>query len=214
LNFSVCSSFLHWSLIHISFSTLLSCFFVGYCSGRIDAQIKLRGFRVELSEIESALAKCSGVNASVATVIKVAGMSLHPHLIYFKSIQNLLFFPFKPGAEQLVAYVVPVGAALSASTNDAAWLALCAEWQASLRRSLPPYMVPPLNLIYAFFLIPSLMYVLFLFGCFSGSVHYREYFRDSDTPLWQGRTQTAARAQSSPGARRCWYVLPLYLNVS
>ena len=36
--------------------------------GRIDSQIKIRGHRVELSEIESAISSCAGVNAGVVVV--------------------------------------------------------------------------------------------------------------------------------------------------
>jgi len=52
--------------------------------GRADLQIKLRGFRVELSEIESALIKFPGVRAAACTVHELA-----------------------PGLQHLVGYVVP-----------------------------------------------------------------------------------------------------------
>jgi non-ribosomal peptide synthetase-like protein len=52
--------------------------------GRVDGQIKLRGFRVELSEIEAALLKCPGVQSAACTVHELA-----------------------PGLNHLVAYVVP-----------------------------------------------------------------------------------------------------------
>jgi non-ribosomal peptide synthetase-like protein len=52
--------------------------------GRADGQIKLRGFRVELSEIDAALLKCPGVQSAACTVHELA-----------------------PGLTHLVAYVVP-----------------------------------------------------------------------------------------------------------
>jgi non-ribosomal peptide synthetase-like protein len=51
--------------------------------GRADGQIKLRGFRVELSEIEAALLKCPGVQSAACTVHELA-----------------------PGLAHLVAYIV------------------------------------------------------------------------------------------------------------
>ena len=52
--------------------------------GRIDGQVKLRGFRVELSEIESELIRCPGVLAAAVTVRED-----------------------EPGTQQLIAYLVP-----------------------------------------------------------------------------------------------------------
>ena len=52
--------------------------------GRGDSQVKLRGYRVELSEIESVILACPGVAAAVVTVREDV-----------------------PGVQQLVAYVVP-----------------------------------------------------------------------------------------------------------
>ena len=52
--------------------------------GRADGQIKLRGFRVELSEIESELMRCPGVLAAAVTVREDV-----------------------PGLQQLIAYLVP-----------------------------------------------------------------------------------------------------------
>ena len=51
--------------------------------GRIDGQVKLRGFRIELSEIESVIMQCAGVSAAVVAVKQVAQI------------------------ERLIAYIVP-----------------------------------------------------------------------------------------------------------
>lgn len=104
--------------------------------GRRDGQVKLRGFRVELGEIETALAGAPGVAAAVASVM--AG----------------------PAGPQLVAHVVPggvmpgsvwpagEGASGSADTapvaaTDAPFTPADAErLRALLRARLPDYMVP------------------------------------------------------------------------
>jgi non-ribosomal peptide synthetase-like protein len=39
--------------------------------GRIDGQVKLRGFRIELSEIESVIMQCAGVSSAVVAIKKV-----------------------------------------------------------------------------------------------------------------------------------------------
>jgi non-ribosomal peptide synthetase-like protein len=52
--------------------------------GRLDGQVKLRGFRVELSEIEGVLLEFPGIKAAAATVMESS-----------------------PGVQQLVGYVVP-----------------------------------------------------------------------------------------------------------
>ena len=52
--------------------------------GRADGQVKLRGFRVELSEIEAELLQCPGVLAAAATVREDV-----------------------PGVQQLIGYIVP-----------------------------------------------------------------------------------------------------------
>jgi amino acid adenylation domain-containing protein len=51
-----------------------------FCHGRIDAQVKIRGHRVELGEIESHLARCEGVRAAACRLQDDAG---HPTLVAF-----------------------------------------------------------------------------------------------------------------------------------
>ncbi len=84
--------------------------------GRIDGQVKLRGFRIELSEIESVIMECSGVSAAVVAVKSLAKPAL-------SAIVEV---------DRLIAYVVPkIGVELD----------LPAIW-ALLRDRLPIYMVP------------------------------------------------------------------------
>jgi acyl-coenzyme A synthetase/AMP-(fatty) acid ligase len=88
--------------------------------GRIDAQVKLRGFRVEFSEIESVLMQCDGVQSAVCTVRDL------------------------DGTQQLVAYVVPhptMWAKQPAATIETMVLPMDA-WRKQLRQKLPPYMIP------------------------------------------------------------------------
>ncbi|HEX8338672.1 MAG TPA: amino acid adenylation domain-containing protein, partial [Pyrinomonadaceae bacterium] len=77
--------------------------------GRADAQVKVRGFRVEPGEVEAALRQCPSVLDAVVTARDRAG------------------------DRQLVAYVVPNGAADSGPTDAT---------RDFLRERLPDYMVP------------------------------------------------------------------------
>jgi len=80
--------------------------------GRIDNQVKLRGFRVELGEVEAALAQQSGVKSAVALVREDT-----------------------PGDQRLVAYCIPeVGADRSGHTP--------AALRTTLKATLPEFMVP------------------------------------------------------------------------
>ncbi|SEU41903.1 amino acid adenylation domain-containing protein, partial [Myxococcus fulvus] len=82
--------------------------------GRIDFQVKVRGFRVELGEVESVLRTAPGVRDAAAAVREDV-----------------------PGDKRLVAYVVPVPA------NEAPASATTAETlRTYLLKRLPEYMVP------------------------------------------------------------------------
>ncbi len=81
--------------------------------GRIDGQVKVRGFRVELGEIETTLARYPGVRD--AAVVAVAG-----------GVGSV------GGGKRLIAYVVP-------ESEGALRLE---DLRVSLKRSLPDYMVP------------------------------------------------------------------------
>lgn len=80
-----------------------------HCLGRIDSQVKLRGYRIELAAIETRLMECPGVREAAC---RLQGEG-------------------REGA--LVAFVVPEDAGAPPNIDDL---------QASLRRSLPAYMVP------------------------------------------------------------------------
>ena len=85
-----------------------------YCLGRIDHQVKVRGYRIELEEIEHALVKQDDIKEAV--VIAREDM---------------------PGDPRLVAYVV------LKSTNDVADLKThTVNWHQALMAVLPEYMVP------------------------------------------------------------------------
>ncbi|KPV60903.1 hypothetical protein QJ48_02835 [Paenibacillus sp. A3] len=84
--------------------------------GRIDHQVKLRGYRIEPGEIEAALRESGGVKDAFVMARED-----------------------QPGNPQLVAYVVPEDAAEEAAS---AGNSLSALWRNELRRKLPDYMVP------------------------------------------------------------------------
>jgi amino acid adenylation domain-containing protein len=81
--------------------------------GRTDDQIKIRGYRVELGEIETALTAQPGVRDAVVVLRDDAG-----------------------GGPELVAYLVPLGA------QEGPELPSAAELRTELGRGLPSYMVP------------------------------------------------------------------------
>jgi amino acid adenylation domain-containing protein len=87
--------------------------------GRRDFQVKVRGFRVEPAEVESALLLHPGVREAVVTAVAEAGGGRHSE---------------SAGGHRLVAYYVPEGADGPAP----------AELRIHLRESLPEHMVPSL----------------------------------------------------------------------
>lgn len=77
--------------------------------GRIDGQVKLRGFRIELSEIESVIMQCVGVSAAVVAVKKVANIDrLIAYLVPNQSLAELdLAGIYETIRSRLPAYMVP-----------------------------------------------------------------------------------------------------------
>ncbi len=86
--------------------------------GRIDQQIKLRGFRIELQEIEAQLLASPQVKQAAVTV--------------FAGTEEA------PLPEQLIAYYVPVSVSVSANQDAVDEIAL----KQTLQQTLPEYMVP------------------------------------------------------------------------
>ncbi|HET7232712.1 MAG TPA: amino acid adenylation domain-containing protein [Longimicrobium sp.] len=87
--------------------------------GRTDAQVKVRGFRIEPGEVEAVLRGHDGVEE----VVVVAREDV-------------------PGEAQLVAYVVPAGEAADASAGEGAPGPLVAALKEHALRHLPAHMVP------------------------------------------------------------------------
>ncbi len=85
--------------------------------GRTDHQIKIRGFRVELGEIETVLAQHPAVQTAVVTVRGIDSGKLPGET---------------PDDRQLIAYVIPEASAIPTER----------ELRSFLKRSLPAYMLP------------------------------------------------------------------------
>jgi non-ribosomal peptide synthetase-like protein len=85
--------------------------------GRIDGQVKLRGFRIELSEIESVIMQCAGVSAAVVAVKKVAHVDrLIAYLVPRQSLAELdLGRIYETMRSHLPAYMVPTSLELLTS---------------------------------------------------------------------------------------------------
>jgi amino acid adenylation domain-containing protein len=84
--------------------------------GRIDHQIKLRGFRIQLSEIEATLVKHPKIQAAVVTVREETDLD-----------------------KRLVAYIVPTATEEESNQDHPA---LFAQLRRFLAKTLPDYMIP------------------------------------------------------------------------
>ena len=103
--------------------------------GRIDAQVKLRGYRVELAEIESILLQFKELVLSAVCHVMTVG-----------------------GAQQLVAFIVPIDSVPDANDMNALPPLLTSQQEQDLKEKLrvrlPPYMVP--SIFETLFIIPTL----------------------------------------------------------
>ncbi len=76
--------------------------------GRIDGQVKLRGFRIELSEIESVIMQCAGVSGAVVAVKKVVEIDRLIAYIVPKQAEELnLAAIWETMRSRLPVYMVP-----------------------------------------------------------------------------------------------------------
>lgn len=92
-----------------------------YCKGRMDDQIKLNGYRIELSEVDAVLGGLPGVTAAACAVLR------RPDGTAVRLV----------GFVEVAAGEVPVSAAVSTALPD-----MLDGWRASLGVRLPAYMVP------------------------------------------------------------------------
>jgi non-ribosomal peptide synthetase-like protein len=85
--------------------------------GRIDGQVKLRGFRIELTEIESVIMQCAGVSGAVVAVKKVADIDrLIAYLVPKQSLVELdLAGIYETLRSHLPVYMVPTSLELLTS---------------------------------------------------------------------------------------------------
>jgi D-alanine--poly(phosphoribitol) ligase subunit 1 len=90
-----------------------------FCNGRIDEQIKLGGYRIELAEIDAALRTLPGVEGGAAVPLRRADGSV----------------------VRIVAYVATGESARDQDDNDRLPDA-SQNWKSQLAQHLPPYMIP------------------------------------------------------------------------
>jgi amino acid adenylation domain-containing protein len=102
--------------------------------GRVDHQVKVRGFRVELGEIEGVLSQHPGVQQAVVTVRLDAGGADIPSSVVGSAHAGSADILAASSAvtQRLVAYLVPFG--VKPPTND--------ELRTFLQQHLPDYMIP------------------------------------------------------------------------
>ncbi|WP_234376789.1 Pls/PosA family non-ribosomal peptide synthetase [Streptomyces sp. TP-A0356] len=104
--------------------------------GRADAEVKIRGYRVALGEIDNVLLEDPGVAEAVTALVEAPGTKGDP-----RPPEG----PNPPGQEEtekgkvLAAYVVP---AAGTPDSDVTYDALVARLHERLCRALPSYMVP------------------------------------------------------------------------
>lgn len=89
------------------------------CLGRRDKQIKIRGQRVELGDIESHIKQCLGGKTQNSVV----------ELIKMNSIEHLVSF-------------IILGSSYDAVSTPNTWRKLCSELRVHLSNNLPSYMIP------------------------------------------------------------------------
>jgi amino acid adenylation domain-containing protein len=77
--------------------------------GRADSQVKLRGFRIELEEIQAALQQCNGVRAAVVRVLELepGDQRLIAFVLCNQSVSACADLWVKTLSDRLPAYMVP-----------------------------------------------------------------------------------------------------------
>jgi D-alanine--poly(phosphoribitol) ligase subunit 1 len=99
-----------------------------FCRGRMDDQIKLNGYRIELSEIDSALDAMAGVVAGACAVLRRPDGTAVRLIGFIEPLR-----PSDPSVADAVAWPAMPGFELPPGVGD---------WKGALAARLPPYMVP------------------------------------------------------------------------